>query len=39
LGRSAEARRALLPFARGEYGGYRQAEANALVNDSGSSAP
>lgn len=32
LGRTAEARSALLPFARGDYGGYRQAEANALLS-------
>jgi hypothetical protein len=32
LGRNAEARTALLPFARGDYGGYRQAEASALLN-------
>jgi hypothetical protein len=39
LGRSTEARSALLPFARGDYGGYRQAEANALLNDHPSSVP
>jgi hypothetical protein len=37
LGRRDEAREALLPFARGDYGGYRQAEANALLN--GNAAP
>ena len=37
LGRRDEAREALLPFARGDYGGYRQAEANALLN--GGAAP
>jgi hypothetical protein len=31
LGREAEARRALEVFARGAYGGYRQAEARALI--------
>jgi hypothetical protein len=31
LGRSDEARSALLPFARGEYGGYRQGEAQRLM--------
>jgi hypothetical protein len=31
LGRSSEARSALEPFANGAYGGYRQAEANALL--------
>jgi hypothetical protein len=31
LGRKAEAATALEPFARGEYGGYRKTEANALL--------
>ncbi len=31
LGRRAEAKRALAPFADGRYGGYRQTEARALV--------
>jgi len=31
LGRTTEARSALEPFARGAYGGYRKAEANALL--------
>lgn len=31
LGRHAEARAALTPFAEGRYGGYRQAEAAALL--------
>jgi len=31
LGRSAEARRALEPFARGDYGGYRRADARRLL--------
>jgi hypothetical protein len=31
LGRRAEARAALQPFARGEFGGYRRAEAEALL--------
>jgi TolA-binding protein len=31
LGRSQEARRALEPFANGAYGGYRKAEASALL--------
>lgn len=39
LGRTAEARAALLPFARGDYGGYRQAEANVLINGSASQLP
>jgi hypothetical protein len=32
LGRKAEAAAALEPFARGDYGAYRQNEANALLN-------
>jgi hypothetical protein len=32
LGRNAEAASALEPFARGDYGAYRQNEANALLN-------
>jgi hypothetical protein len=32
LGRNAEAAAALEPFARGDYGAYRQSEANALLN-------
>jgi tetratricopeptide (TPR) repeat protein len=32
LGRKAEAAQALEPFARGDYGTYRQAEAHALLN-------
>jgi hypothetical protein len=39
LGRTAEARTALLPFARGDYGGYRQAEASALLNGSNTLEP
>lgn len=39
LGRTAEARGALLPFARGDYGGYRQAEASALLNGSSTLEP
>jgi hypothetical protein len=39
LGQSAAARTALLPFARGDYGGYRQAEANALLNGSSTLEP
>jgi len=39
LGRTAEARSALLPFARGDYGDYRQAEANALLNGSSTLEP
>jgi hypothetical protein len=31
LGRMGEARAVLAPFARGDYGGYRQAEAKALM--------
>jgi hypothetical protein len=31
LGRNAEAKSALAPFASGAYGGYRQAEARALL--------
>jgi hypothetical protein len=31
LGRNSEARSALEPFANGSYGGYRQAEASALL--------
>jgi hypothetical protein len=36
LGRRDEARAALAPFARGDYGGYRQAEAAAIMDGSGS---
>jgi hypothetical protein len=32
LGRRDEARAALLPFARGDYGGYRKVEAQALLD-------
>jgi hypothetical protein len=32
LGRQDEARAALLPFARGDYGGYRQSEAQRLID-------
>jgi TolA-binding protein len=32
LGRYAEARAALAPFASGQYGGYRQSEAKALLD-------
>jgi hypothetical protein len=32
LGRRAEAREALAPFAAGAYGGYRAAEARALID-------
>jgi hypothetical protein len=32
LGRNSEAASALEPFARGDYGAYRQSEANALLN-------
>lgn len=39
LGRTAEARAALLPFARGKYGGYRQAESSALINGNTSPVP
>jgi hypothetical protein len=39
LGRSAEARRALEPFARGGAGGYRQTEARGLLDAMGSAAP
>jgi TolA-binding protein len=39
LGRSAEARRALDAFARGAFGGYRQAEARALLEALGGDAP
>jgi hypothetical protein len=31
LGRKAEAASALAPFARGDYGGYRQTEAQSLL--------
>jgi hypothetical protein len=34
LGRRDEAKAALLPFARGDYGGYRQAEAQRLIDSS-----
>ncbi len=41
VGRTAEARRALTPFAQGEYGGYRQREARRLIEylDASSTAP
>ncbi len=32
LGRTADAKRALAPFARGEYGAYRQSEAQGLLD-------
>jgi hypothetical protein len=35
LGRTDEARRALEPFAQGRFGGYRQAEAKALLGTTG----
>lgn len=39
LGRYAEARAALAPFAAGQYGGYRQSEARALLDAMDAGAP
>ncbi|HET9959921.1 MAG TPA: hypothetical protein VFQ61_35760 [Polyangiaceae bacterium] len=39
LGRIAEAQSELRPFARGDYGGYRQAEAAALLSNSAAPHP
>jgi hypothetical protein len=39
LGRTAEARRALQPFADGAFGGYRRAEAQSLIDALGAAQP
>jgi len=39
MGRREEARGALMPFANGSFGGYRQAEARSLIDALGGGEP